>query len=455
MKGNPEDRLTILKNAQILTMNARQETWQGDILIEEGKITGIGKYDTSLSNVVQLDGRIVCPGFVQTHVHLCRTIFRGLPAWRRHGAGLRRTLTALEAALTTETAYLGAMIAGMELIACGTTSVMTMEPARHMDPVFEAMRTLGLRAVVARSMPEDSPGLPFPLREKPAAAIKDCLRLIKQWDGKEDGRLRFAVAPQAIPADGDSAFRLALELARDQNVPIVMHGAEFPEDVHRCMEKTGRRTIAALLSQGVPGNRLFLAHGVWVDDEEMALMAKEGVHVLHCPTSNLSLGAGVAMITEMVRDGIRVTLGSDGVPGSENLDIFGEMRLAYALQSQRKGTEALEPADILRMATADGARALGMDAVTGSLEIGKRADLVILKPNVFHAGFAANPANALVRACTPANVETVMINGDFVFRNGRFFGMNKEETVEKATRAVPELLRLAEQYGASNPGPVS
>jgi len=447
VKHNPSDRYMVLKNARILTMNPNNDIIEGDLLINGDRIQGIGQFDTSLSNVHDLAGRIVCPGFIQTHVHFCQTLFRGMADDLELLDWLRRKIWPLEAAHSEESLYLSAMLTGMELIASGTTSVLSIETVRYTEAVCEAVKELGLRAIVCKCMMDEGDQVPAPLREKTSQSIKECMQLHRTWHNQENGRIRFGMAPRFALSCSEDLFRQLGQYAAEHNLHIHSHASENLKEVQAVFEKTGRKNIVFFRDLKLPNRQLYLAHCIWVDEEELGILRDEGIHVLHCPSSNLKLGSGIAMVPEMRRMGISVTLGADGAPCNNNLDIFTEMRTAALLQKVRQSPTAMPALEVLRMATIEAAEALGLGAETGSIEPGKKADLVVLEQHPLHVLPAPDPVSAIVYAYRAADVHSVMVDGQFLYRNHAFTRANEQSLREKIQEALPKLLKKAEKYG--------
>lgn len=448
MNGNvAPERFLVLKNARIVTMNRDLEIIDGDVAIDGGRIRAIGRFDSSLPNAIDLEGRLLCPGFVQTHVHLAQTLFRGMADDLELLDWLRRKIWPLEAAHTPESLYLSAMLGGMELIASGTTTVLTMETVNHTDAVFRAVEELGVRAVVCKCMMDEGDQVPAPLREKTAHSIREGQKLHQEWNGRGNGRIRAGLAPRFALACSDRLFRELRDFAVADRVPVHSHAAENLKEVQAVWDKTGRKNVTYFRDLGLPGELLYLAHCVWVDDEEMAILRDEGMHVLHCPSSNLKLGSGVAMVPEMRAAGVSVSIGADGAPCNNNLDMFTEMRAAALIQKVRRGPLALPARDILRMATIDGARALGLESDIGSIEPGKKADLIVLERDPLHAFPSPDPVAAIVYAYRASDVHAVLVDGDILYRNRQFTRLQPERIQEDIRLELPRHLARAEKYG--------
>jgi len=436
-------RFTVLRNARIVTMNEENEIIEGDILIENDRIRGVGRFETPLSHVVDLAGSIVCPGFIQTHVHLCQTLFRGLADDLDLLSWLRQRIWPLEAAHTAGSLHTSARLGAMELLASGTTTVMTMETVRHTEAVFEGVAATGLRAIVGKCLMDDGQDIPTAMRERPGPALKECARLYDKWHGAADGRLRLALAPRFALGCSPKLMAAAAEFCAEKDIPFHSHAAENQREVAAVFRRTGKKNVAFFKDLPVPGHRVYLAHCIWLDQEELSILADEGMHVLHCPSSNLKLGSGVAMVPEMLERGISVSLGADGAPCNNNLDIFAEMRLAALIQKIRRGSDALSAPQILRLATSEAAAALGMAADLGSIVPGKKADLVVLDPSPLHATPCPDVMAGLVYAYRAQDVRSVMVDGRFVYHQREFPELDAAETRARATREAADLLQRA------------
>ncbi|MBN2429986.1 MAG: 5'-deoxyadenosine deaminase [Acidobacteria bacterium] len=443
VREDVQQRFTVLRNARIVTMNEEDAVIDGDILIENDRIRGVGRFETSFRHEVDLEDRIVCPGFIQTHVHLGQTLFRGLADDLDLLSWLRERVWPLEAAHTPKSLYAAALLGAMELMASGTTTVLTMETVRHTDVVFEAVAAAGLRATVGKCLMDDGEGIPAALREKTGPAMKACARLYDAWHGAAAGRLRLALAPRFALGCSPKLMAAAGEFCAEKNIPLHSHAAENQREVAAVFRRTGKKNVAYFKDLHVPGHLLYLAHCIWLDEDELKILADEGMHVLHCPSSNLKLGSGIAMVPEMLSRGISVSLGADGAPCNNNLDIFTEMRLAALIQKIRRGPAALDARRILRLATSEAATALGLAADIGSIVPGKKADLVVLERQPLHATPCPDVMAALVYAYQARDVRSVMVDGRFVYHRGEFTDLDAADAKVRAESEAAKLLQRA------------
>src|SRR5213080_1770701 len=274
-------------------------------------------------------GCLVAPGLIQAHIHLCQTLFRGLADDLRLEHWLTRRIWPLEAVHTPETVYWSAMLGAAELLLGGTTAILDMETVRHTEAAFRALQRVGLRAVAGKCLMDAHPeGAPLELAESTDTALAEAESLARRWHGAAGGRLRVCFAPRFVPSCSGPLLRAASELAELFGAQLHTHAAETIVERETVLRTTGLEEIAYLDSVGISGKRAALAHCVWVDQHEMARLARQGTNVVHCPSSNLKLGSGVARVPELLEAGCRVALGADGAACNNRLDVFAEMRLA-------------------------------------------------------------------------------------------------------------------------------
>jgi 5-methylthioadenosine/S-adenosylhomocysteine deaminase len=429
----------LIRGTTIVTMNDAFEVIEGDVLVRDGRIARIGSVPAGEHGGRTIDGRgaYLLPGFIQTHIHLCQTLFRGYADDLALLDWLKTRVWPMEAAHTPASLAAAARQAAAELLQSGTTCVLTMETVHDTDAVFEALEPMGLRAVVGKCMMDADTAVPARLMEHTAQSIDESIAIAKRWHGRANGRLRAAFAPRFAVSCSRDLLEAVATLSRDHELLVHTHASENRDEIALIKARTGRKNIDYLADTGLTSSRLCLAHCVWVDDHEQALMAERGVKVLHCPGSNLKLGSGLAPVVEMRAKGISVSLGADGAACNNHLDMFEEMRLAAVLQSVRLTPGALTARDVVRMATRDGARALGLDHEIGSIETGKRADLILIGRQ------GPDPYSTIVYASRGTDVRTTIVDGEVLvddFRPVRWdFGeisaSARDEARALATRA--------------------
>jgi 5-methylthioadenosine/S-adenosylhomocysteine deaminase len=383
---------------------------------------------------VTIDARgcAVLPGFVQTHVHLCQTLFRGTADDLQLMDWLKQRVWPLEAAHDAPSVRASARLAIAEMIRSGTTCALTMETVRHTEEVFRAVEETGFRATVGKCMMDKGEGLPDGLTEETEDSIRQSLALVENWHGRADGRIRACFAPRfAISCTGELLRRVAA-LARERGVLIHSHASENRFEIEMIQRETGLRNIEYLDSVDIAGKHVVLAHAVHVNEDELESLARKGTHIAHCASSNLKLGSGIAPVAEMLEHGISVSLGADGAACNNRLDMFTEMRTASLLQKVRRGPEVLPAARTLRMATLDGARALGIASETGSLEAGKLADITVLDLQRLHLTPCPDVVSTIVYAAEASDVRTVLIDGRVVLRDRLLAALDEGQVLAEA-----------------------
>jgi 5-methylthioadenosine/S-adenosylhomocysteine deaminase len=434
----------LIKGATVVTLDGANNVFDGDVFVERGRIVEIG-YSLSAraykaGEVIDARGRILLPGFVQTHVHLCQTLFRGAADDLALIDWLKKRIWPMEAAHTAESVYASARLGIAELIRGGTTCALTMETVRHTDAVFTAVEETGFRATVGKCMMDKGQDVPPQLLEQTEASIAESLHLLARWHGHGDNRIRCCLAPRfALSCSREMLERIA-RIANERGVIVHTHASENKQEIEVVELETGLRNIEYLNEVGLTGSHVVLAHCVHLDENELAVLARTGTHVAHCPSSNLKLGSGFAPIPEMIRRGISVSLGADGAPCNNRLDMFTEMRTAALIQKALHGADTLPALTVLRMATINGARAMGLDKEIGSIEAGKRADLTLINTDRLHTTPHPDPVSTVVYAEEAGDVETVIIDGRVVLRECELTTLN-EQAVLREAREQSELLR--------------
>lgn len=437
-------RSLVLKGARVVTMDPRRRIVDGDVVVRDGKIAAVGRKGGRAdgATVIDCNGLIVLPGLIQAHIHLCQTLFRGLADDLALEAWLAKRIWPLEAAHTEESVYWSAMLGAAELLLGGTTAILDMETVRHTGAAFEALESIGLRATAGKCL-MDAASNPASLREPTDRALQESADLCAKWHGAADGRLRYCFAPRFAPSCTGPLLRAVSDLAERAGAVIHTHAAETPLELQMVKQETGNDEPAYLDSVGISGPRAALAHCVWVDGEGIARLARQQTNVVHCPSSNLKLGSGVAPVPEMLAAGCRVAIGADGAACNNRLDAFEEMRLAALIQKPRLGPESLPAAQVLDLATLGGARALGLEAEIGSIEVGKRADLIALDLDGPHAQpDEADLISRIVYSARAADVRHVVVDGRVVVKEGVLKTANVEE-IRRAANAQARRLRRA------------
>jgi len=428
----------------IVTMDTKGSIAQGDLLIRGGRIAGIGEgIGADADDTIDARDCSVLPGFIQTHIHLCQTLFRGAADDLSLIDWLKNRVWPMEAAHTKESIRASAHLGIAELIKGGTTCALTMETVRHTEEVLRVVDESGFRATVGKCMMDKGDDVPRALHEETAASIRESVALIEQWHGRGNGRIRCCFAPRFAISCTRELLSEVSELARKHKVMIHTHSSENKNECEIVEAETGRRNVAYLDSLGISGAHVLLAHCIHLDTEEMETLSRTKTNVAHCPSSNLKLGSGLARVAEMLARKIPVSLGADGAACNNRLDMFTEMRTAALLQKLAHGPEVLSAAQVLRMATIDGARALGLENEIGSLEVGKRADVIVVDLNQLHSSPKPDVISSLVYSAQPADVRATIIDGRIVMRDGKLSALNEGDVIVDANREASALAKRA------------
>ena len=436
----------LLTGGTLVTMDAKRRVLRGQVLVRDGRIVHVGRSAPAprgVRRVLDVRGCAVLPGLVQAHVHLCQTLFRGLADELPLLAWLRERIWPMEAAHDERSLRLSADLGIAEMLRAGTTCILDMGTTHGHDVVFEALRDSGLRAASGKAMMDRGRGVPARLRERTGESLRQSDALAERWHGAAGGRLRYAYAPRFVLSCSERLLRGVAE--RVTAGPWLVHSHLAEQRAEREAVRAafgGRDDLQVLADAGLVGPRSVLAHGVQLTARERRRVGRLGGRIAHCPSSNLKLASGIADVVGMREAGIVVGVGADGAPCNNRLDPWLEMRTAALLAKVRRGdAAALAPADVLAMATIDGARALGWDDEIGSLQVGKRADLVVVDIERPWQGPGGDVYSRLVYATTAAEVRHVFVDGRLLVRDGTVVGMDLEALRGRAAGALRRLLR--------------
>ena len=428
--------MLLIKNGLIVTVNENSDVFNGDLLIENGEIVGISdNINAPEAKIFNAAGLIVMPGFVQTHVHLCQTLFRNLADDLSLLDWLQKKIWPLEGSHTEDSLRASAQLGLAELMLGGTSTIMDMGTVHHMQVVFEELERSGIRAFCGKTM-MDSGETPASLYETTDKALESSIRLFQNWHKKADGRINYAFAPRFVLSCTPALLKETYKFCQDNHLLFHSHASENRDEI-RLVEKTfGDKNITVFEKLGIVGPDVCLAHCIWLDDYEKDILQKNDIKVLHCPGANLKLGSGIAPIPDYLRRGISVSLGADGAPCNNNLNIFNEMRLAALIQKPLHGPTAMSAEQVFRMATIGGARALGLQNDIGSLEIGKKADIAFCKINQIDSIPFENIYSKVVYSTNASGIEHMMIDGQWVVRNRQLINYDADSVITYANKEI-------------------
>ena len=441
----------VFRGGTILTIDAQHHVLAGDVAIVDGAIVQVGgDYAAQRGDyeIVDCSGCVIMPVLVQSHVHLCQTLARGRADDLELLDWLRQIVWPYEAALDEKAMGAAARLACAELLLGGTTAVLDMGSVHHTDAIFAAVRDAGLRATIGKAMMDaPDPQIPPGLRESTRASLDESQALAARWHGLANGRLRYAYAPRFLLSCTDELLRGVAELSRGSEHRVHTHASENKGEIELVRARTGRDNIASLDALGLTGDHVGVAHCVHVGDGERSLLARTGTHVLHCPSSNLKLASGIAPVPELLAAGVKVSLGADGAPCNNNLDAFVELRLAALIHKPRVGASGMTALAALELATLGGARALGLESRIGSLEVGKRADLIVVDARAPHATPAPDPISTIVYAAQSRDVRDVIVDGRVLVRGRRLTSLTGLDADQVLADARAQAARVASRAG--------
>src|SRR5262249_2743395 len=284
----------------------------------------------------------------------------------------------------------------------------------------------GFRATIGKCMMDKGDQVPAMLQEQTEDSIAESIALLDRWHGRDADRIRYCFAPRFAVSCTRELLERVSKLARERGVLVHTHASENKDEIELVRRDTGRTNIQYLNDVGLAYNNVVLAHCVHLSKDDIEILRKTGTQVAHCPSSNLKLGSGIAPVVEMLGRGIRVSLGADGAPCNNRLDMFTEMRSAALIQKAIHGPEVMPALPVLRMATIEGARAIGLKEQIGSIEVGKRADLTLLNIEALHTTPHPDPISSIVYAADTRDVETVIIDGRIVMREGKLTTLDEQ-----------------------------
>ncbi len=426
----------LIKNPLIVSMDAGLNVYRGDILIEDGVISRIaenisGEFDEEFD----AQDYIVTPGFIQTHVHLCQTLFRNMAEDLTLLQWLNQKIWPYESRHTPETLGISAELGIAELIKSGTTTIMDMGTVHHHDAVFEALSRSGMRAISGKAMMDAENTIPG-LKESTEQSISESLRLFEKWHEHDGGRLKYAFAPRFVLSCTEELLKETARIASEKNTLFHTHAAENPAEIEEIHAMLGMGNIEYFKKIGISGPNLCLAHCVWLDENEKNILREDDIKVLHCPSANLKLASGIAPIPEYLENGITVSIGADGAPCNNNLNIFNEMRLAGLIQRPKYGVTALPAVEVMKMATINGAKTLGQENEIGSIEKGKKADITFIRADELHSQPFSDVYSKIIYSTNASDVHNVMINGKWVLKNRKLITLNENNILKSAKKVI-------------------
>ncbi|SET51132.1 amidohydrolase [Paenibacillus sp. NFR01] len=426
---------TVIRNGRFLVPGSEQPVLSGYMAIENDRITYIGEEQPDLEGADTVDGSrlLFMPGLVNTHGHAAMSLLRGygddmvLQAW------LEQKMWPMEGKFTGDDVYWGTALSVLEMLKGGTTTFLDMYD--HMDRVAEVTERSGIRAVLMRGViglcPEDVQN----------HKLAEAIQFARDWHGKADGRITTMMSPHAPYTCPPDFFMKFVQAAHDLDLPMHTHMSETRHEVQQNVDDYGLRPALHLEKLGMFTRPSIIAHGVHLTDEEIEVLARYNVGVSHNPGSNLKLASGVARVPDLLKAGVKVSLGTDGAASNNNLDMFEEMRLAALIHKGVSGDPTAVPApEALLLATAYGAESVFLKDV-GRLSAGMKADFIALDIDQPHFLPHTDLLSHAVYSASAKDVAHVWVNGKQVVKNGQCLTLDEEEVLRKAQETFDALLK--------------
>jgi 5-methylthioadenosine/S-adenosylhomocysteine deaminase len=438
---------------QIVSANDEDKIYRDhSIEIEEGIIKSIEKVDEEkiskfYGEVLRYPNLTLVPGFVQTHVHTCQTLFRGLADDLELLDWLMMKIFPYENSHTKESLRASVKLSLLELQCGGTTTVMDMGTMRHQEVIFDEFIENGMRGYCGKCMIDENELYPD-FKETTKQSLSESYQLAKEFHNSANGRIKYGFAPRFVLSCSEELMKETHAMQKDFEDSIFhTHSSENRSEIEAVRKKYGKENIEYFNSIGVLDDHTVLAHCIHLNQDEIESLKTMQARVAHCPSANLKLGSGIAEIPRYLSEGIPVSLGADGAPCNNNLSVFTEMRLAALIQKPVHGPTSTNAKTIFRLGTIEGAKALHLDKEVGSIEVGKRADLVLLDLESSNHSLLNEDENIysnIVYSSSTGSVRDVMIDGEWVVLSGISVKLDEEKVVAEAKDELVKLLKRAE-----------
>lgn len=424
---------TLITNAYVLDMvGDTANIEKKDILINNNIIEKIEKdidKDIVVDEKINAKNMLVMPGLINTHTHLAMSIFRGYKTDKKLMDWLENAIYPVEDKLKPEDIYWNSYLSCLEMIKSGTTTCNDMYFG--MNKTVEAIRDTGLRAIVAWCIKDDS------IKDK----IEQTREYAKKYNYDENSKIKISVSADAPHTCNPDTIKLCVDLAKELKTGLHIHLAETIDEETKIKSRYNKRSTEYLNDLDVFDVPVVLAHGIYVSDSDIEILKKIKGGISHNPISNCKLSSGICDVTKLRKNGISIGLGTDGIGSTTTMDMFEEMKTAAYLQK----VNTMEPSsisayDILKMATIEGAKVLGLENEIGTLEPGKKADVIFIKTDKLHMCPANDVCANLVYSSNGADVETVMIDGKVIMQNRKMINLDEKQVMRQVKKIAKRLL---------------
>ena len=428
------DNTILIKNALILNLNNFENKKQS-LLIKGNLIAEIADEidEAGVEKIIDADGKILLPGLINTHTHLSMTLFRGLADDLSLDSWLNDHIWPMEANLNGDYCYIGALLGAIEMIKSGTTTFSDMY--FYMEDVARAVEDAGIRAVLSYGM------IDFGDAERRENEINQNMTLFNSCNGMANGRIKVFLGPHSPYTASEDLLKKVRELADEYNMGIHIHVSETQKEINDSLDEKGLRPFEYLEKIGFLGPDVVAAHCVWLSDEEIEIIKKHGVKVSHNPCSNMKLASGVSPVSKLIENDICVSIGTDGASSNNNLDLIEELKTASLLQKvSTLDPKVLSSDEAIEMATIKGAETLGLDDEIGSIEVGKKADIILIDTNSANmVPDSSSLSSNVIYSANGSNVDTTICDGKILMENKKLVVLDEQEIYDKARQAIKEL----------------
>lgn len=419
----------LIENVKILTMADGEVIKNGNIYIENEKIKKITNDKIDFSYDKKIDGKnyLAMPGFVNAHTHVGMSLFRNFSDDVALMTWLNEKIWPLEDKLIEQDVYWASLLSHAEMIMTGTTSFADMYYFE--DQTIKALEKSKMRAQISRGLT---------LEDKNYKKIEENIELFKKYENSQNGRINIAFGPHAVYTTDKNYLKEINKYAKKYNMPIHIHLSETKTENTDCMKRFNQSPTEVFEECGIFENKTIAAHGVYLSDKDLDILSKYDVSVVHNPSSNLKLSSGFLDCTRVINKKINLAMGTDSSASNNNLSMIKEISLA-SLVSKYKNPQNLKAYDVLKMATINGAKALGLDDKIGTLEEGKLADIILIDLNNPNHTPQNNLISSLCYSTFDKDVSYVIINGDLVYDDKKFVYLNEEEIIKNAEESFKKL----------------
>ena len=448
----------LIRGGTVVTMDSRRRVLtDGAVLIKDGVISQIEKssdFRTQDRADFEIDarGRVVLPGLIDIHVHLAQALIRGCADDTSLIDWLQKFVWPLQGNFDAQDGRVSAELCMLEMIKSGTTTFLEslLHTRYGFDGIAETVGRSGMRGILSKTVM----GLPGYGSEKnimhpgmiedAATTMREVETYFQRWNGKADGRIGVWYGARSLGACTPQLYEEIARGAKRLGTGVTMHLSEVQEDVRYTEKEFGKMPAEFMDQVGLVGPKVVFAHGVWLTEKEWQILAKKGASVAHCPSSNMKLSSGIAKVPEMMGAGVNVGLGCDGGPSNNSYDMIREMKTASLLQKVRTMDPVTMGAEtVLEMATINGAKALGLQGQIGSLEPGKKADIIIVAMQEPHLTPAFNPVSHIAYAALGSDVETTIIDGKIIMDGRKVNTLDEQKILHEANERATKLLERA------------